>query len=133
MLCFYFPFPVQFSVNILKNILKKLTIQSSSIMQLVKTAAEILQSIPNSEMKRCKRSTSKWKRCSLKCLIACLCGVKKWFRDKCTVVFTDCLYVNTVAIHKSRKDCGQITQKQGTWCQCFENYVSMDDLLIEQH
>lgn len=39
---FLFPFPVQFSVNILK----KLNIQSLSIMQLVKTAAEFLQCIP---------------------------------------------------------------------------------------
>lgn len=54
---FLFSFSVQFSVNILK----KLNIQSSSIMQLVKTAAETLQCIPNIEMKRCKKTNLKVK------------------------------------------------------------------------
>lgn len=95
MQCFYFPFPVQFSVNILK----KLNIQSSSIMQLVKTAAETLQCIPNIEMKRCKKTNLKVKEM--------LSEVSKSVFMRCQKVVQRQMYSGIYRM-QSRKDCGQM-------------------------
>lgn len=110
MLGFFISFSVQFSVNILK----KLNIQSSSIMQLVKTAADFTMHPQYWNKKRCKRSTRKCKRCFLKCWTACLKSGSEtnvqWYLQ---------LYVNK---HKSRKSWR--TPRQGTWIRylCFWNF-----------
>lgn len=115
---FLFSFSVQFSVNILK----KLNIQSSSIMQLVKTAAETLQCIPIIEMKRCKK-TNLVKEMLSEVSNSVFMRCQKCFRDKCTVIFTECKAERI-------EDRWRPYQRPST-CS-FEHHVSMNDLLIER-